>query len=113
MKTPTHDEITSRAQSLWRERGCPAGCDTEIWLEAERQLNRGLAPTHGEKTESFTERAKAETAAESVVEYQISPAGSDEDAIRAAMQRQDPRAPKAKPPVFGKNLSKKLRPPQN
>jgi len=113
MHTPTYDEISSRAQSLWRDWGCPEGRDTEIWLEAERLLRRCLPSTDASKSDSFVEQTKAETAAESVVEYQISPAGSDEEAIRAALQKQNPRAPKSKPLQFGRTLSKKLRPPQN
>ena len=35
---PTHEAVKHRAQQIWRERGCPEGCDTQIWLEAERQL---------------------------------------------------------------------------
>ncbi|MEO7413705.1 MAG: DUF2934 domain-containing protein [Opitutaceae bacterium] len=36
--SPTHESVSQRAQQIWRERGCPSGCDTEIWLEAERAL---------------------------------------------------------------------------
>jgi hypothetical protein len=35
---PTHEEIAAPARILWRKRGCPQGCDDEIWLEAERSL---------------------------------------------------------------------------
>jgi hypothetical protein len=42
MNAPTHEEVTQRAQELWQARGSPGGRDTEIWLEAERQL---LTPT--------------------------------------------------------------------
>jgi len=37
---PTKAEIVVEAEGLWRQRGCPAGQDVEIWLEAERQLCR-------------------------------------------------------------------------
>ncbi|MCE0498172.1 MAG: DUF2934 domain-containing protein [Methylacidiphilales bacterium] len=40
---PSHDEIATRAEALWREKGCPQGCDDELWLEAERQLCRSPA----------------------------------------------------------------------
>ena len=93
-----HVEIARQAESLWRARGCPVGRDLEIWLEVEQQLSQGSPPAGGRQPESFTERAKAETAAESVVEYYISPAGSEQEAIQAAMQKPDPLAPKAKPP---------------
>jgi hypothetical protein len=33
---PSHEEIATRAETLWRERGCPLGSDDELWLEAER-----------------------------------------------------------------------------
>ena len=35
---PSHDEIATRAEALWREKECPQGRDDELWLEAERQL---------------------------------------------------------------------------
>ena len=97
MNTPTYNEISGRAQTLWRERSCPHGSDTEIWLEAERQLRQGSKPAGVRRPESFTERAKAETAAESVVEYHLSPAASEQDAIRSAMPKTDSRAPLATP----------------
>jgi hypothetical protein len=34
------DEIARRAREIWNSRGCPTGCDVEIWLEAERHLAR-------------------------------------------------------------------------
>lgn len=100
MNKPTYDEIARHARELWQDRGCPAGCDLEIWLEAERQLS-------GDGEAAFAERATAETAAESVVEYHLSPAVPEQEAIRAAMVKQDIRttqvpprtAPKAKPPA--------------
>ena len=30
----------TRAEALWRDKGCPQGCDDEIWLEAEQRLSR-------------------------------------------------------------------------
>jgi hypothetical protein len=36
--TASQDEIACRAREIWNARGCPDGCDVEIWLEAERQL---------------------------------------------------------------------------
>jgi hypothetical protein len=103
-KTPTHDEIALHAQHLWQDRGCPAGIDTEIWLEAERQLNGNKS------TNPTAARASAEMAAESVVEYHISPAVPQQEAIQAAIQKQAARAPqvpthtgrKVKPPETGK-----------
>ena len=55
----------------------------------ERQLKEGSPPA-----DLFTARARAETAAESVVEFQISPAVSEQEAITAALQKQNARAPR-------------------
>ena len=35
---PSHEEVSRRAEDLWREYGSPEGRDEEIWLEAERRL---------------------------------------------------------------------------
>lgn len=35
---PTHKDISLRAIKIWQSYGQPQGRDTEIWLEAERQL---------------------------------------------------------------------------
>ena len=37
-RRPSHDEIVAPARILWQKKGCPEGCDDEIWLEAERGL---------------------------------------------------------------------------
>lgn len=103
-KTPTEQEIAHRAREIWRNRGEPTGQDTQIWLEAERQLSAGQgAPTQ-------TERLRGEMASESEVEFQITPAVPDDEAIKAALQKKDARAPKVahtnaphlKPPETGK-----------
>jgi len=112
MKTPSYDNISRLAASIWHDRGSPSGCDDEIWLEAERQLSATTAPAAPAPAQTFTERAKTETAAESVVEYHISPALPDQEAIQAALQKQEARAPqvphhtgpKGKPPETGKPL---------
>jgi hypothetical protein len=36
----SREEITTQAEALWRQKGCPQGCDEEIWLEAEGELLR-------------------------------------------------------------------------
>ena len=36
--TASQEEISQRARELWERYGRPDGRDTEIWLEAERQL---------------------------------------------------------------------------
>jgi hypothetical protein len=115
MKTPTHNEIAERAHNLWKDRGCPEGSDIEIWLEAERQLSENSAQDVGPERKPFAERAKEETAAESVVEYQISPAIPQHEAIKAAIQKEEARspqepkktAPKEKPAETGKPLWRK------
>ena len=126
MKTylPTDDEIAERAYQIWQDQGQPIGHDLENWLEAQRELineaclsaeESGKAQARRTTTESkaeFNDRAKVETAAESVVEYYISPAVSDEEAVRAAFQKKEARAPqlpthqgpKSKPAESGKPL---------
>ena len=47
--TPSHEEIAIRAEALWREMGCPQGCDKQIWLAAERRLIRDLRLEKEEK----------------------------------------------------------------
>jgi Protein of unknown function (DUF2934) len=54
--SPSHEEISVRAEAIWLKRGCPLGADEEIWLEAERLLGlpgaaQGLRPT-GFKSDS-------------------------------------------------------------
>jgi hypothetical protein len=126
MNTPTHETVAQRAQEIWQSYGRPEGRDTEIWLEAERQLAGGSeSATHSNsdthqngrrETESASIRQiRAETAAESMVENHISPAISEEKAIKAAVQKRDARAPiqphktapKSKPAETGKPLWKK------
>ena len=36
--TPSREEISAKAEALWRQRGCPQGRDDEFWLEAEKAL---------------------------------------------------------------------------
>jgi hypothetical protein len=93
--TPTHEEIARQAQRLWQERGCPEDKNEEIWLEAEDQLTNH--PFEGDRPASgiSAERIKAETAAESMVEYQITPAVPQQDAIKAALQKKATRDTKA------------------
>jgi hypothetical protein len=87
MSTPTHEEISLEAQKIWQNRGCPADCDTEIWLEAERKLMENPAAN------TFTARTSAEAASESEVENLLSPAESEQMSIKAAMQKENARAP--------------------
>ena len=106
MTKPTHDEIARQAQEFWQDRGCPTGCDVALWLEAEQALTSGLP------ADTFAARASAEMAAESEVEYHLSPAQTERKSIQAAMQKDAARAPqaphhtgpKSKPPETGKPL---------
>jgi hypothetical protein len=93
MATPTHDEISLRAYRLWQDQGRPDGIDLDHWLEAERQLGDNPRAARGTEEATFAEVAKAETAAESTVEYRISPGVSQDEAIRAALMKQEARAP--------------------
>ena len=118
--SPTEQDIAQRARDLWLERGQPTGQDTQIWLEAERQLKTTVeapntpSPTEGRgngKTQSSqtpsdpksadlkpgasaqTERLRGEMASESEVEFQITPAQSVDGSIQAALQKRDAGAP--------------------
>ena len=42
-RAPTHAEISFVARTIWERRGRPENEDSEIWLEAERQLRGGNA----------------------------------------------------------------------
>ncbi len=136
---PTEPQIAERAQQIWNHRGQPTGQDTPIWLEAERQLSgptevkntpsategRGNGKTQvGQSpadpkaadlkpnTPAQTERLRGEMASESEVEFQITPAPTDDEAIQAALQKREARAPivphtnapHVKPPETGKPL---------
>jgi hypothetical protein len=121
---PTHDEISYRAKEIWQDCRNPDGRDTEIWLEAEHQLRHGPTEPNSGGREPFksvskstdcnalVERLNAETAAESVVEYNISPAVTEDEAVKAALQKSEARGPieptkkakKAKPTESGKPL---------
>jgi hypothetical protein len=94
---PTHEEIARRAKHLWQDRGCPQGQDERIWLEAEKQLTSESLDESRPSSGVSAERVKAETAAESMVEYQITPAVSQDEAIKAALQKKEART--ANPPA--------------
>lgn len=84
MKDPTHDDIARKAHALWKDRGCPSGIDDEIWLEAERQLR-----------DEFTNRIQEEAAAESRDEFNLPSSMSDQQAIKAAVQKPAPKPNKS------------------
>jgi hypothetical protein len=100
MNHPTHDEIARKAYELWQNRGCPAGCDLELWLEAEQQLSRG-------DQAGSTEHVRTTGSA---VEANLPAAAAQQAAIRAEAQQKSARlpqvphhtAPKGKPAEPGK-----------
>lgn len=50
---PSYDEISDHARGIWQSRGQPAGQDTEIWLDAERELRAragGIPPLPDDAT---------------------------------------------------------------
>jgi hypothetical protein len=59
---PSHDEISRHAYSLWEQRGRPDGRDTDIWLDAERELGRPAASTRSASTNSASPIEKARKA---------------------------------------------------
>jgi hypothetical protein len=89
MNSPTHEAVTQRAQQIWQNYGRPSGRDTEIWLEAERQLT-------------------AENGAERTFSSPI----PGERGVKASLQKKEARAPKVPaktapkptPPESGKPL---------
>lgn len=106
----THAAISQRAQEIWEAEGKPSGRDLEIWLSAEQQLSAPVKEAHpssasrpkndtdfraADASTTTADRIKSETAAESVVEYNISPAVSEADAVKAALQTR--ASPVAKP----------------
>jgi len=116
----SHDDVSRRAAELWNAQGKPADRDVEFWLQAEGELSsyghngvRSKAATA--ESAPLAERVREETAVESAIEYQMSPPGSQEDAIKAAVQNQSPapslqvdrssRPGSSKPPVKTKGQS--------
>lgn len=86
MNTPSHEEIANRAYELWIAEGSPQGRDIGIWLAAEQQLKTGPAKSEEEATK---DRLIGEMASESAIENQLSPAPSDQEAIRAALRKNE------------------------
>ena len=79
MKTDSaaHAAIAHRARKIWGTEGYPTGRDAEIWLTAEQQL----APP----PPTAAALLKSETAAESVVEFNLPSSTPEDDAMRAAL----------------------------
>lgn len=108
MKNPSQASVAQRAFQIWQDYGSPNGRDTEIWLEAERQLQaedgangegesspqteNGQGNGGGKKT-AFAKRVQGEMASESEAEFHISPPLTEQEAIKAALQKKESRAP--------------------
>lgn len=58
MTTRTHEEVSELAKEIWQKHGCPAGRDTEIWLEAERTLNEASPSCREDEVQPSTARPK-------------------------------------------------------
>jgi hypothetical protein len=43
---PTREQIAALAYAIWEDRGRPAGCDVDCWIEAERELQGEVASAH-------------------------------------------------------------------
>jgi hypothetical protein len=54
---PTETEIAQYAAQLWEQRGRPANCDIDIWLEAEDMLLIAKGYTQPRATRSATNKA--------------------------------------------------------
>jgi len=103
----THEEVSQRAQLIWQNYGKPVGRDLEIWHEAEQQISGPAPAPDAEKASSkislpgnkaqgssaTVEQNTAAMAAESMVEFHLSPALPDQEAIQAALQKNEARAP--------------------
>lgn len=106
---PTHDEIAQLAYVLWQNRGCPADQDTELWLEAEQQLNQRASNSPFPQGDDFATPAEAGAPDEHSAGHQP-PAAAVRDAITTALMKKDARSPQlphhtsppAKPLVSGK-----------
>jgi hypothetical protein len=95
MNTPTHNEISMHARHLWHNRGCPTGCDTAIWLEAEHQLSESQSDVQEPKAETFAARYRNDTASDNQIGYQPPPAATEKEARQAIQQKNNARAPQA------------------
>lgn len=103
--SPSHEEITQRAREIWQQSGNPGGRDTEIWLEAERQLMAGTqdSDSSSETYESprttseskgavtLSDKINSNSPSPTTVEHVIRP---DDATIKATRQKKEARAPK-------------------
>jgi hypothetical protein len=126
MNTPSHEEVAQRARQLWHSYGEPTDRDTEIWLEAERQLSAGtsgaasdLASQANSRTISeskgasgLADRLNTETASAAGITHQSPAPMPQQQEGKVDQQKKQGRAPKvavktsikAPPPETGKPL---------
>jgi len=91
---PAHEAIAHRAHQLWQDQGRPDGREDETWLLAERQLTAKAPDPQPETTgAAFAAYVRTETAVESEIEFQITPAIDEEAAIQAAIHQPAAHAP--------------------
>lgn len=112
--SPTHEEISHRAQKIWSSRGSPSGCDTEIWYEAERQLSVESPESEGSGSpQSNSSSGRSERAAGPLHGGETPAPSPDDTAAKVAVQKSAARAPqhqhgnkawKPAPPESGKPL---------
>ncbi len=91
----TREQISRRAEELWRQRNCPSGEDESIWLEAESQLKAEFEsrpvsgtesrPNADEPAQPIHSRTKVQDPAESAVQ------------TRSATEESNPRPQSATP----------------
>ncbi|MFO1068215.1 MAG: DUF2934 domain-containing protein [Geminicoccaceae bacterium] len=77
--------IRERAYQLWEAKGCPAGQDLDLWLEAEAAVSKELQATEAAAPAAKPKRRKVAAAAEPEVI----------EAAPAAKPAAKPRKPKA------------------
>ena len=97
--SPTHDEIAQCAHDIWQSRGCPYGCDDEIWFEAEGKLkargNGSDSASHGAAQHKSPAPSPDDLAAKAALQMK---------AARAPQLQHGKNAPKPMPPESGKPL---------
>lgn len=64
LKNPTYEEISERARAIWESRGRPEGRDDEIWLDAERELQRDAVVADQELSSTSSTPAGAKSGKE-------------------------------------------------
>ncbi len=112
MKTPTHDEIARQAHHIWKDRGCPANCDTDLWLEAEQHLSTTHSAESEHRNDAYATYARGFDRPENPLQYQVPATTRERGAAFADQQKEEARAPqvprhtgpKGKPAETGKPI---------